>query len=445
MKDWNIIACGASADAVTNNAPAIQKAIDGCSASGGGRVTVPAGKYLCGTIELKDNVELHLQQGAVLIASLNQRDIRNTAHPDGSGEESGFFVGALHAKNIALTGLGTLDGQGRRVMKDDGADGEYHECPLLSEGFRPRLTYFEDVEELTVQDVTFKDSALWTLHMAGCRRVRVERIKILNNPRGANNDGIDPDSCQDVLISDCLIETGDDAIVVKTTKPMTEKYGPCENIVIRGCILASHDSALKIGTETHGDIRNVIFSDCVVKDCSRGVGIWVRDGAIVENIQVHHITGTVRRYANAGGRSFAPDWWGKGEPVFISATWRKGRPAFPGTIRNLWFDHIRITAESGIFIRGEEECRIQDVEFSNLTVTMKKQGTQETGFFDEQPSERGVYAHEIPVFYAEYAQRLRIRELTAFWDRNRQRAWAGLLQTPNCDQAETADLREFTL
>lgn len=445
MREWNIRSYGVKADGISNDGPVIQQAVEDCSAAGGGRVTVPAGHYLCGTIELKDGVELHLEQGAVLLASLRPEDIHTTPHPDGSAEVSGYFVGAVHAKNVALTGQGCLNGQGWRVMTDDGADGGFHECPLMTEGFRPRLTYFEDVEDLTVRDVTFKDSALWTLHMAGCRRVRVESVKILNHPRGANNDGIDPDSCQDVLISDCLIETGDDAIVIKTTEPMTRKYGPCENIVIRGCILASHDSALKIGTETYGDIRNIILSDCIVRDCSRGVGIWVRDGAVIENIQVHHITGAVRRYANAGSRSFAPDWWGKGEPLFVSATRRKGKTAPAGMIRNLWFDHIRMTAESSIFIRGEEDSIIQNVELNDITVTMKKQGTQEAGFFDEQPSQRGVYPHEIPVIYAEYAHRLRIRSLTAYWDKDRQKAWAGLLETEHCTQVETGDLEEINL
>ena len=204
-----------------------------------------------------------------------------------------------------------------------------------------------------MQDVTFRDSALWTLRVAGCRRVRVQGIKILNNTRGANNDGIDPDSCQDVVISDCFIATGDDAIVIKTTKPITEKYGPCENILIRGCVLASHDSALKIGTETHGDIRNIIMSDCVVQDCSRGIGIWVRDGAVIENVQVHHISRSraalcqLRRTKLCAGLVS-----GQGEPVFLSATNRKGQTGSAGQIRGVSFDHLRITWESWYFPAG---------------------------------------------------------------------------------------------
>lgn len=136
--------------------------------------------------------------------------------------------------------------------------------------------------------------------MAGCRHVVVDGIKIFNNDRGPNNDGIDPDGCQDVVIRNCLVETGDDAIVLKATQPIWKKYGHCENIIITGCILHSRDSALKIGTETYGDVRNVVFSDCTVKDCSRALGIWVRDGGTIENISMHHIIGTTKRYADNG-------------------------------------------------------------------------------------------------------------------------------------------------
>src|SRR5699024_8140890 len=123
-------------------------------------------------------------------------------------------------------------------------------------------------------------------------------------------------------IRDCIVRTGDDAIVVKSTGPMARRYGPSQNITISGCVLHSRDSALKIGTETHGVIRNIVLADCIVDDCSRAVGIWVRDGGTVENIQVPHLTGATRRYADRYAVPGAPGWWGKGEPLFISATRR---------------------------------------------------------------------------------------------------------------------------
>lgn len=409
---FNILDYGAKSDGVSNNADAIQKAIDEASANGG-RVVVPAGRFLSGTLVLKSNIDFHLESGAVLISSLEEEDIMDFAklfEDDNrtTGWDGGCFLFALHEENITISGNGTIYGQGDKVFFDDNADNGAHECPLNVTAFRPRTSFLEDVTNLTIQDITIQDAAFWTLHMAGCRHVRVKDIRILNDVRGANNDGIDPDCCQDVIISGCLVKTGDDAIVVKTTKPMAKKYGPCENIVISGCILYSHDSGLKIGTETHGDIRNVVMGDCVIKDCSRGVGIWVRDGAVIEDVHIHHITGSVRKYAD-GVRQAGPSmWWGNGEPFFIDAACRNAAGNNPGKIRNITFDHIYMKAESSIFLAGEGDSRIENITAEALDITMCRQGTQESGYFDEQPSVRNVYPHSIPAVYARCADGLRI-------------------------------------
>ena len=219
--DYSILRYGAVADGVTNCAAAIQQAVDAAAAAGGGRVIVPAGRFLSGSVLLKDNVELHLESGAVLISSLNPADI--TPFPQGGdgtdpddtadGWEGGFFLGASHAKNVTISGMGTIYGQGDKVFLDKDVDNGFHECPKFCEAFRPRMMLFEAVENFTVRDVTLQDAAFWTLHMAGCRHVRIQNIMILNDDRGANNDGIDPDCCQDVVISNCIVRTGDDAIV----------------------------------------------------------------------------------------------------------------------------------------------------------------------------------------------------------------------------------------
>lgn len=420
MADYIITEYGAKADGVTNNAEYIQRAIDEASVKGG-RVVIPAGEYLSGTIVLKSNVELYLDNGAVLISSLNEKDILDFAKlfeddNECTGWDGGCFLFASHEKNITISGNGTIYGQGDKVFFDDDVDNGFHECPLNVTAFRPRTTFLEDVENLTVKDVTIKDAAFWTLHMAGCRHVMIRNVRILNDVRGANNDGIDPDSCQDVVISDCIVKTGDDAIVLKSTKPMAKKYGACENIVIHNCVLYSHDSALKIGTETHGDIRNVVFSDSVVKDCSRGVGIWVRDGATIENIHVHHLTGNVLKYAD-GVREAGPSmWWGNGEALFINSTYRNAEHNWPGKIRDIHFDHISMTVESCCFIGGEKDAVIEDISLEKMLIIMKKQGTQESGYFDEQPSEHHVYKHVIPAFYARNAKGVSIEAEVRYED-----------------------------
>lgn len=405
--DYNILNYGAVADGLTNNASAIQQAIDEASEHGG-RVIIPSGRFLSGTLTLKSNIELYLETGAVLISSLEPADILDFAalfsdDNRDTGWDGGCFLFACHAQNITISGNGTIYGQGDKVFFDDDKDGGFHESPLNVTAFRPRLTFFEDVENLTMKDITIKDAAFWTLHMAGCRHVMVSGVRILNDVRGANNDGIDPDSCKDVIITNCLVKTGDDAIVVKATKPMAARYGSCENIVISGCVLYSHDSALKIGTETHGDIRNLVMGDCVIQDCSRGIGIWVRDGATIENIHIHHITGSVRKYADAYREDGPAMWWGNGEPIFVNATYRNQKlfdqNVCPGKIKNITFDHIYMKSESSAFIAGDVNARIEDIRLEDFDITMCRQGTQQSGWFDEQPSIRQVYEHSIPGLY----------------------------------------------
>jgi polygalacturonase len=385
----------AANDGVHDCTEAFQKAIDQCSGNGGGRVYVPAGRYLCGTIRLRSETELYLEQGAVLISSLED-------------EHKEYFLYACHEKNVTLDGPGMIDGQGRLRYYDDNADGGFHECPLQVRGNRPRTSYLEDIDGLTVKDVTFYDAVRWTLHMAGCKNVLIDGIRIRNNDRCPNNDGIDPDCCRNVIIRNCLIETGDDSIVVKTTKDMASLYGPCENILISGCTIHTRDSALKIGTESWSDIRNVVMSDCIAYDCSRGIGIWSRDGGTVSDIHVHHLTGNTLQYADCPERPFAPRWWGKGEPVFLSATKRENGDRIPGPIENIHLDHFSFTAESCIFLGGEACSGIRDVFMDDMDIRWKKQGLHLPELFDEQPSGRGVYRHEVPCVYGRYAQHVNI-------------------------------------
>ena len=178
MQEFNIVDFGAVADGTTNCAAAIQQAVDMATAQGGGRVVIPAGRFLSGTVMLKSNVELHLSTGAVLLSSLREEDI--SPFPAGeeddnkdTGWDGGFFLGAKNARNVTISGLGVIDGQGDKVFLDLNEDNGFHECPKVCTAFRPRMMLFEAVENFVVRDVTLKDAAFWTLHMAGCRHVRI--------------------------------------------------------------------------------------------------------------------------------------------------------------------------------------------------------------------------------------------------------------------------------
>ncbi len=416
---YNIVDFGAVGDGQTLNTAAIQRAIDACTETGG-RVLIPAGRFLSGTICLKSNVELHLEAGAVLISSLEEADMPDLMggfEDDNrdTGWEGGCFLLARHAENVTISGPGRIDGRGREVFFEDDADGGCHESPLKVRGYRPRMSFLEDVKNLTVRDVTFYDAAFWTLHMAGCRDVLIEGVRIENNERGPNNDGIDPDCCRNVIIRGCIITCADDAIVLKTTAPMTKKYGDCCNILIANCILRSHSSALKIGTETWGDIHHVTMSDCVLDNCTRGIGIWSRDGGRIHDITIHHITGNTRRYRDRVRQdSEVVVWWGKGEAVFLSATRRAGVERVPGCIEGVSMDHLRLSCEGALMFAGERECPIRDVSISDSAFLWKQQGSLAPDCLDEQPSRRGVYPYAVPLAYLRGTERVSLEERVRF-------------------------------
>ena len=409
---------GAIGDGQTRNTGIIQQAIDTCAKAGGGRVVIPAGRFLSGSIRLRSNIELHLESGAELISSLDPADMTDflrdlEAEDDNrdTGWEGGCFLFARHEENITISGSGRIDGRGREVFFEDETDGGSHESPLKVRGFRPRTSFLEDVRNLTVKDVTFYDAAFWTLHMAGCRDVLIENIRIDNNDRGPNNDGIDPDSCRNVIIRGCKIKCADDCIVMKTTAPMTKKYGPCRNILISGCILHSRSSALKIGTETWGDIHHVTMSDCILEDCTRGIGIWSRDGGRISDIMVHHVTGNTLRYRDRVKQdSEVVVWWGKGEPVFLSATERAGVSRIPGVIEHVVMDHLSFSCEGAIMIAGEQNAPIRNVRISDSAFLWEKQGSLYPDCLDEQPSARGVYRHKVPAVYIRCGENISLED-----------------------------------
>lgn len=402
---YNIIDFGAVGDSVTNCTKALQAAIDTCSKTGG-RVLVPAGVYYSGSLRLRSNIDLHLESGATLISSLSESDIIDFAKDfdddnKDTGWEGGCFLFARNEKNITISGSGTIDGQGRNVFFDENNDSGHFECPLSVKSFRPRMSFLENIENITIKDVTFFDSSFWTIHLAGCKNVLIDSVRILNNERGPNNDGIDPDCCQDVIIKDCIIKGGDDSVVIKTTAPMASKYGESKNILISNCIMKSRSCALKIGTETHSDIHHVILSDCILDGCNRGIGIWSRDGGNIHDISIHHISGNTRRFADCNtDKQYVSTWWGKGEPIFISSTRRNEYSKIPGHIYSIYIDHCNMNIESPIIIAGEEYSRISDIDMSDVNLLFIKQSSFYPEYIDERPSKRGIYKKTIPIIYS---------------------------------------------
>ena len=386
--DFNILDFGAVGDGIHNDTAAIQAAINACAAAGGGRVTLPGGKvYRCGALVLCSNLELHLQMGAVLKGSDHLEDYRlfgqdpstpqkravaSYVNSEYSGAPTHYFLYAKGCKNLAITGLGCIDGNEEIFY---GEVNKWHIEGL----FYPRapLLFLEDVEHLTLHQVTLQRSAFWTVHLVGCRDVLIDSIRILNNLRMANCDGIDPDHCQNVRIQGCHIECADDCIVFKNTAAAMQ-YGPCENITVTGCTLTSTSAAIKFGSESEDLFRNILIENCIISRSNRAISLQLRDKGSIENVVFQNIVISTRLFKREM-------FWGQAEPIAITVLMRK-EDTKVGTVRNIFFNRILCDAENGILLYGEEDGYIDGVYFDDVHLHLKQTTDHEKGFHDLRPT-----------------------------------------------------------
>lgn len=269
---------GAVGDGKVVNTSYIQKAIDTVSNAGGGTVIIPAGKYLTGTIQIKDNVILYLSPGSILVGSTGIDDypelkVSYRSYTDNYSQRALIF--AEKQQNIGIFGYGKIYGQGEQFKEDENAIYK----------FRPYLIRFVECKNVNLDRINFENGAMWTIHLLACENVNISNIKI-NSRCNRNNDGIDIDSCNDVIVSDCHIISGDDSIVLKSTSPKS-----CKNITITNCVLSSLCNALKMGTESNGGFQNITINNCTIYDTpSAGIALETVDGGITENISVNNIS-----------------------------------------------------------------------------------------------------------------------------------------------------------
>lgn len=384
---YHVMDFGAVGDGCHNDTAAVQAAIDACHENGGGKVVLDGGRtYRAGALILRSYVELHLEMGAVLKGSDNLADFnlpgRQTAAPERlsqptyqnceyAGQPSLFFIYAKDCEYVSITGPGKIDGNEEIFY---GTVTPWH----IDGSFYPRvpLLFLEHIEHLTITQVTLTGSAFWTTHMVGCCDVLIDGIRILNNLRLANCDGIDPDHCKNVRITNCHIESADDCIVFKNTAHAMQ-YGGCENIVVSGCTLMSTSAAIKFGTESEAPFRNIIVQDCNISRTNRGISLQLRDKGFIENVIFSNINIDTRLFSKVY-------WWGEAEPIAITAVRRKENTQV-GTIRNVTFSHIYCTGENGILIYGDKDCSISDIAFEDVSLHLTKRTDWKKNLHDLRP------------------------------------------------------------
>ena len=290
---FDVLKYGAVGDGKTLCTKAIQKTVDACASAGGGTVYLPAGRYLSGAIFLKSKVTLHIGEGATLLASTNFEDFppfKPGWHILSDDTKRSSLITGLDLENIAITGRGTLNGQGKpwwEALRKD-KKRKKGQKKLLAYG-RPRVINLYRCRNVLLQGVTIVDSPSWTVHPVGCDNLVVEGISIINPEHGPNTDGVNPESCRNVRISNCFIDTGDDCITLKSGRDEEGrlKARPTENVTITNCVMYKGHGAVVIGSEMSGGVRNVTASNIVCVGTDRAVRIKSTRGrgGVVENIR----------------------------------------------------------------------------------------------------------------------------------------------------------------
>ena len=440
-KKYNIVNYGAKANQLSTIA--IQKAIDDCTKNGGGIVYVPPGEYISGTIFLKSNVNLYLENGSVIKGSSNLEDYVVDGRPYG-------LVYAENACNITISGYGTMDGNGTFFhdkntphiglspdfdvkltrQKEDFMNIKYglDDGPIAFKkrpGMQLKIMYCENV---TLKDFIMLDSPEWSIRIGDCSDVLVTGIRIFNNLLIPNSDGIHLTHSRNVRISDCDLRCGDDAIIVTGFPYELEANGQnadieredgqygnftgfSENITVTNSMLQSRSAGIRIGYGLY-PIRNCIFSNLVIYDSNRGIGLFAREArAAIENIFFDNII--IRCRLHKG------HWWGKGEPIHVSSI-----PRFiddrAGIVRNISFSNITAECETGVVIWGDNEDDIQDIVFNNVRIAIKESPISAIygGNFDLRPtnsSATSIFEHDISGFFARNVKGILLKDVDVRW------------------------------
>lgn len=359
---------GALGDGEAFDGPAIQAAIDAVSAGGGGEVVLPPGGYVSGSLFLRDGVVLRLDEGAALLGSRDPRD-----YPVVEGRWEGVtrevHAGLVHARGargIGVVGGGIVDGRGQewwRLFRSGALDRP-----------RPRLVSVEDCEDVVLEGFRAKDSPSWTINPVRSRNVTIAGLSIINPPDSPNTDGIDPDSCSRLNISDCYISVGDDCIAIKAGSELESPgmRAPCEGVMVSGCVLERGHGAIVLGSEMSGGIRDVLVKDCVFRGTDRGIRMKSRRGrgGAVERFRAKGIEMrdvpcpfTINmRYHCGGARGdpevadFGPRPFGAGTPAFREIAFESIR-AFGATVAAAWLD-------------GLAESPIEGASFKNVSIDL---------------------------------------------------------------------------
>ncbi len=364
---FNVLDYGAVGDRQALDTPAIQAAIEACYETGGGTVYLPAGNYVIGSIFMHNNVTLSLDAGATLLGSENPTDYPVIAGRWEGADQKTYapLIAGSDLDNIAVLGRGTIDGRGSIWWK-------LHRDKQLAYP-RPRLVSFTHCANVLIEGITLINSPSWTIHPVHCENVNVDKVTIINPADSPNTDGINPDSCRNVHISNCYVSVGDDCITLKSGKEDNGRnhLAPCENITITNCTMAHGHGGVVIGSETSGGVRNVVISNCVFTGTDRGIRVKSRRGrgGVVEDICVTNIIMEDVLCPLTMNLYYACGAWGD-----KTVAGKRFHPVTEGTprFRRIHLSHItaRRAKYAAAFLYGLPEMPVEDIWLSDISISM---------------------------------------------------------------------------
>jgi len=376
MVEYKIQDFGAIGDGVALNTEAIQKAIDEAGKAGGGRVVVSGGTFKTGGIQLRSFVELHIAVDGVLLGSERcedypeHYDAKHVNVPLLPRWRSSCLIFADECQNIALTGAGTIDCNGRHFVQKREGDFTGWAYVRLNAPTPPRAVFFTGCQNVRVQDVTMiNQPSGWSYWIHDCDYVRMNGLNIIADVHYPNNDGIHINSSRHVTVSDCNITCGDDCLVLRANNVSLQENKVCEHVTITNCNLTSYSAGVRIGWTNDGVIRNCTLSNLVMIDSSTGVSLFLppsvrkaemdhansagsdvgRESTVVENISFSNIL--MDKQA--------------GYPIHIHldpAEWVKVT-----AIRDLYFTNVHARGPELPCFEGRPDCLIENVHLNNCT------------------------------------------------------------------------------
>mgnify|MGYP001557185415 CR=1 FL=1 len=416
---FDVHSFGAAGDGSRLDSAAINSAIDAAAAVGGGFVYVRPGVYLCGTVVLKSNVTLYLEAGATILGSKTISDYSPNPGPHAKGDANQkHLIFARDARNVGLAGPGRIDGQGAAFWVPSN-----RKVPPPEDGWKDVATYdwkpvdrpspmleFVECESLRIEDVRIENAPGWTLRPANCNNVTIRGIRIKNPVIGPNTDGIDLTGCTNVFISDCHIDTGDDAICLKSENPYGDEPRISRNITITNCVLTCCCNGLKFGTSTRGGYENITFSNCVIANDDvplnarviSGIALEMVDGGWLEGVTISNIR--MQRVRT---------------PIFLRRGIRHAAAdGTAGVLRGVMMENIHaIGAILTSSVTGLPGFDVEDVTLSNIRIDTHE-GGQEEWVSREVPEVPKAYPEarmfgRLPSygFYCRHVKGLRIRDL----------------------------------